>query len=192
MKKLLIDLDEVICISEFLPELNKFNHSSFKLEDFENYYIDDCLGSKEKIEEFNKSLANKNLYNKPYIIEGSIESIEKLSKHYEIFILSSCINPFIVDKSSRIFSDKYNFIRKHLPFINPNNIIFTGSKNIFKADVQIDDYIKNLKSDIPTKLLFTAYHNKKLNNELHEFNIKRVNNWKEVLDILLTEKFINN
>ena len=62
-------------------------------------------------------------------------------------------------------------------------VIFTGYKNIIKADIQVDTYVK-FKNDIPTKLLFTAYHNKKLKDELKEYGIIRVNNWQGIFNLL--------
>ena len=74
---------------------------------------------------------------------------------------------------------------REFDFLDPEKVIFTNSKNIFKADVQIDDRLPNLKGDVKLKLLFNAYHNKNISDEeLKENNVIRVKNWKEIEEIL--------
>ena len=54
------------------------------------------------------------------------------------------------------------------------------------ADIRIDDSMEKLNGPAQTKLLFTAYHNENINDEeLKKNNIQRVNNWKEIEQILL-------
>ena len=87
--------------------------------------------------------------------------------------------------------DKYSFLRKALPFLNPKNFIFTSAKHLFKADIQIDDCTSNFSSSVTTKILFPSYHNKELTSEELEAQgivragIEWKEGWKEVLDILL-------
>ena len=85
------------------------------------------------------------------------------------------------------FKHKYDFLIKNFPYLDPHKFILTGYKNALVADVQIDDRFDNLQSKhIKTKLLMTAYHNKKIADE--ELNLKgvtRVNSWDEIANILL-------
>ena len=74
-----------------------------------------------------------------------------------------------------------------MDFIPPHNYIFTADKSIINCDIKIDDKIKNIEG-AKTKLLFTAWHNKELTDEdLKLENIIRVNNWKEIEEILLSD-----
>ena len=76
---------------------------------------------------------------------------------------------------------------KKLDFIEPRNYIFSADKSIINCDIKIDDKIDNIEG-ASMKLLFTAWHNKKLSKEeLKGKNIIRVNNWKEIAEILLNE-----
>ena len=82
-------------------------------------------------------------------------------------------------------------MRKYLPFINPRKYIFTSSKSLIKADIQIDDLASNMNSDVETKVLFPSYHNKNVSDEeLKKMGIVRAGTdwrkgWEEVLKILL-------
>ena len=58
-------------------------------------------------------------------------------------------------------------LRKILPFIKPENFIFTSAKHLFKAYAKIDDRLSNFsdKDDIELKILFPSYHNKDVTEE---------------------------
>ena len=62
-KKLLIDVDEVICNSGFLPLVNEFKNTNYKIDDFTDYYLDDyVLSSEKEKQEFYKYYLEKNSY----------------------------------------------------------------------------------------------------------------------------------
>lgn len=192
MKKvLLLDVDEVICFSGFLSYINEFLGSSYVIDDFEDYYLDEVAIPKDRFIDFNKFIANKNLYENAEILPRAVEVIKKLNEVYDIYICSSCINPFDVKKSGRLFKDKYNFLYEFLPFISPEKYIFTNAKSLINADIQIDDRLDNLNSNVSQKILFPSYHNHGVSNkELLEKGVLRAGDdwrlgWDEVERILL-------
>ena len=183
MKKIiLLDVDEVICFSGFLEVSNEFMGTNFDIDYFTDYYIDEVLVPKERFDEFNKFLLGKNLYENAKLLPNGVRVIEKLNKYYDIYPCTSCINPFDLNGSGKLFKDKYDFLLKTIPFIRPQNFIFTDTKNLFKADIQIDDRIQKLESsDVKIKILFPSYHNKSISDEeLKEKNIIRAGyDWRE-------------
>ena len=186
MKKLLIDIDEVICTSTLLDEMNKFLGTNYKLNDFHEYYIDDILGSDENKQKFYEKIQYIDLYHNATIMDNAVEVLKKLSTKYEIYICSNCVMFCNKNNSGHFYKHKYDFLINNFPFIDPENFIFTGAKNIFKADIQIDDRLNNLKGEVTTKLLFDSYHNHDISDEeLSQLNVKRVHNWNEIADILL-------
>ena len=189
MKKILLDVDEVITFSGFVEAVNDFMHTNYVVDDFTDYYIDQVCIPDDKREEFNKFLNNRNLYENPNILPDAIEVIEKLNKKYDIYICSACVSPMNIEGSGRIFADKYNFLIKYLPFLNPEHFIFTAVKNIFKADIQIDDRVNNFENDVEMKILFPSYHNKDV---IVDDDIIRVGydyhyGWKEIEKLLLND-----
>lgn len=76
LKKILIDIDEVICTSSLLDEMNKFLGTDYKLDDFKKYYIDDILGSDLNKEIFYKTLQNIDLYKVAKIFDNVIEILK--------------------------------------------------------------------------------------------------------------------
>lgn len=194
-KKLLLDVDEVICFSGFLEAVNDFMDTNYEIDDFTDYYIDEVVIPKDRFDEFNRFVNNRNLYENVHILPGAIDTIKRLNEEYDIYICSSCVNDFDVNGSGRIFADKYNFLIRTLPFLNPKKFIFTSVKNMFKADIQIDDRIANFDTDIETKILFPSYHNKDvLDDELLEKGILRVgydwrSGWQEIETLLNSKEF---
>ncbi len=186
-KKILIDVDEVICDSGFLNMLNEYLNTNYTIDFFKTYYIEEDVMSDENQKlDFYQFISKKNPYEYATIYKGAKETIEKLNEVYDVYICSSCAMNCLKKESGLYFKNKYEFIVENFPYIDINKIILTGSKNIFSADIQIDDKFSHLQSDIPLKLLFTSYHNKNLSKEeLQEKNVRRVNNWDEIAKILL-------
>lgn len=192
MKKvLLLDVDEVITFSGILDAVNEYMNTDYKIDDFTNYYIDEVAIPKDKFLDYNNFLMNRDFYKTPHILPNAIEVIKELNEVYDVYICSSCINPLDVDNSGFIFKDKFNFLVNLLPFINPKHFIFTSSKHLIKADIQIDDLVDNLKNDTELRILFPSYHNKEYTNEeLEKLGIVRAGSdwrtgWEEVRKILL-------
>ena len=191
-KSLLLDVDEVVCFAGFLPAINEFMNTDYKIGDTDNYYLDEAFIPKEKFEEFQEYLSSIDLYEKAELLPGAKEVIEELNYLYDLHVCSSCINPFNVYKSAKAFSDKYNYLISVLPFLDPNKFIFTSSKYLLVADILIDDRLNNLKSNnIDTKILFPSYHNQNItDNELINNNVIRAgydwnDGWNEVEKILV-------
>lgn len=191
MKKILLDVDGVVCFPGFLNAVNEFMGTNYKLDDFKEYFIDKVAIPQEFFNDFNEFLNMRNIYDDAIVLPNAVETIEKLNRLYDIYICSSCINPFDLYGSGRLFKDKYEFLINTLPFIRPENYVFTSTKHIFKADIQIDDLLSNFDSDIGTKILFPSYHNKNISNEeLKSKGIIRAgynyeNGWDEVSKILI-------
>lgn len=185
-KKMLVDLDYVICYPGFLKILNDFLGTHYVEDDFEEYIIDPVIGSQEKINEFYEYYLLQDGYKDAVLIDGAKEALERLSEFYDIHICTACVMFGVERKSAKLFKDKFEYLMKEFSFIDPEKIIFTNSKNIFKVDVQIDDRLPNLLGDTRIKLLFDAYHNRNVSDsELQKENVIRVKNWKEIENILL-------
>lgn len=184
MKKILIDVDEVICNTTFLYYINEFLNSKYKLEDFDTYYLDEII-PEDKREKFYDFYIKHDVYEKSEIIEGAYEGLEWINENFEMYLLTSSIMYNKERESGKLFADKYNFILNKFPFINPESIIFSNAKNMMVADIQVDDRLKNLLGPVTNKILFSAYHNKNIDdNELKDKGIIRINSWKELVDFL--------
>ncbi len=189
--KMLLDVDEVICFMGMLEAVNEFLGTSYEIDDFTDYYIDGAVIKEENMPRFNEFLKTRNLYEPPKLLPHAIEVLERLSKVVDIYICTSCVNPFDVENSGKLFLDKYNFLIKYLPFLDPKKFIFTGAKQVFKMDIQVDDRLSNLDEQIEYKILFPSYHNKNITQEeLDEKNAMRAgvdwrNGWTVLEDMVM-------
>ncbi len=107
------------------------------------------------------------------VLEGAQEVIADLSQHYEIFIATAAME---VPTS---FSEKYIWLRKHFPFLDPMNYIFCGHKYMLQTDYLIDDNPKHFDVFPGTGLLFDSPFNQHVNHH------RRVKSWWEIRGILL-------
>lgn len=190
-KDLLLDIDDVYCFPGFLDAINTFLGKNYVIDDFSDYYMDEVAIPKERFAEFNRFLNTRNLYENAQILPYADEVLKELNKVYNIYPCSSCINPFNIASSGRLFVDKYNFLIRTIPYIKPEHYIFTNVKYLCRGDIQIDDRLPNLHKHIETRILFPSYHNKTISNdELSKNGILRAGydwriGWLKVADILL-------
>jgi len=191
MKKvILIDVDDVVCENHFHKLVNEFYALNGKpllktLEGLPANYEEIIFEKPDEQKAFDDYYLSHDSYRDLKTIDGSIEAIRELSKNNDVFFVTSCIHGHREGEFARQYVDKFNWILENLPFIPPKHFIATNIKSMFKADVIIDDRLKNLEGDYKTKILFTSFHNKKYTNkELEGAGVVRANSWKEILGLL--------
>lgn len=173
VKRIAIDMDEVM--SHFSKKcLDMFN------EEFStNYMVADLEGKKlahlnEKFsDKVNQYLAHETFFLDLEVIKDSQEVIQKLSEHYDIYIVTAAM------EFPASLAPKYEWLKTHFSFLNEHHFVFCGDKSIIHADYLIDDTPRNLHTFKGEGILFTAPHN------AHEMGYTRLNNWREVEDYFL-------
>lgn len=164
MKKIMIDMDDVICTGGFIALVNKFLNSNYKLEDCKNYYIQDLI-PQDKMEKWSKFFEENDLYNEVYLLPKAYDVIEKLNKKYEVYISTAYIFRDKEEISGQVLKNKFNYLYKTLPFIKPYQYIFINNKCLLDCDIIIDDKLSNLQGKAKIKILFPAYHNKNIDRK---------------------------
>ena len=181
-KRLMVDMDDVICTNGFLCLMNKYLGTSYGYSDFDGFYMQDKIPNKE---EFFKWFVNQNVYDYCELNPGCYEVLKELNEEYDLFIGTSYIWKEIVNKSGFVLEQKFEYLQRELPFISPYQYIFLTDKTILDVDIKIDDRIENLDG-ADTKLLFSAYHNLNYSDaELNDMGIERMNNWFDIRDRLM-------
>ena len=192
MKKIMIDMDDVICEGGFLYQLNKFLGTNYKESDMKSYYMQDMI-PEERRDEWNHYLAAQNLYvDGNRLLDGVKEVIKKLSEFYEVYIVTAYIIRENPTECGQHLFNKFEWLCKELPFLHPSRFCFVNDKSLIECDIKIDDRWSNLSGNSETKLLFDAYHNRNISEaELEAAGVQRVCSWRDIESILLKEPCCN-
>jgi 5'(3')-deoxyribonucleotidase len=103
----------------------------------------------------------------------SQEVIQALMQRYDVYITTAAM------EYPTSFTDKFEWLRDHFPFIPWTNIVFCGDKSIIAADYLLDDTVRHFKQFRGEGIIFTAPHN------INEQGYRRVHNWLEVRELFL-------
>lgn len=163
-----IDMDEVMAdtFGAILREFNQRTELGLTVEQLVGKKIYDIMP--EHVEEIRDILASDGFFRRLDVIEHAQEVVKKLSEHYDIYIVTAAME---VPSS---FHDKYEWLKTHFPFLDAQQFVFCGRKNIVATDYLIDDNPKQLAIHTGKPLMFTAPHNR------NHTEFERLNNWKEV------------
>jgi 5'(3')-deoxyribonucleotidase len=101
-------------------------------------------------------------------IDGAIEAVHRLSKHYDCYILSTA--PW---RNPSAWSDKVAWVTKYLDDIFHKRIVITHCKHLCKGDYLIDDRSKHGVTEFE--------------GEWIHFGSERFPNWDAVLEYLLPQ-----
>ena len=109
------------------------------------------------------------LFAKMKPMEGAIEAVHELKKHYDLFILSTA--PW---NNPSAWSDKVEWVTKYLDDVFHKRLIISHRKDLCQGDYLIDDRGKNGTSEFA--------------GEWIEFGSGQFPNWESVLRYLLPKE----
>ena len=140
----------------------------------------EALNNKDEVEGFpdhhdavTSFTFRKDFFRTMAVNENSQDVMKKLNQKYDVFIVSSAM------EFPNSLIEKLEWLNEHFPFLHWKQFVFCGRKSVVHGDYMIDDLPHNLETFNGNQLLFTAPHNMQFNH------FKRVNNWKEIGDLLL-------
>ena len=174
MLRLTLDMDDVLADThEKLMDiiLNDFTNTITEKELRENS-IKTLLHPKQ-LAKLHKIMNSEGFFTDIPVKKDAKEVVYSLSKYYEIFIATACM------EFPNSFKDKFDWLHHHFGFIPWTNIVFCGYKSIIHSDYLIDDHVRNLVDFKGEGILFTAAHN------LRDTTFKRVSSWKDVSELFL-------
>lgn len=138
----------------------------------EKLSIDDVAGKleAEAFPEQLKLVAEPGFFRFLPVMPGSQESLSKLNDRHKIIIVS------LATEFPYSLTDKQLWLDENFPFISWRQVVLCGDKQLIKADVMIDDHLKNLDNFDGETIMFSQPHNLLVNNSRH----RRVNSWAEI------------
>jgi len=174
MLRLTLDMDDVLADThEKLIDivLNDFTNTLTEKE-LRSKALKDIVHPKQ-MTKLHKIMNTTGFFADIPVKKDAVEVVYALSKYYEIFVATACM------EFPNSFKDKFDWLHKHFGFIPWTNIVFCGYKSIIHSDYLIDDHVRNLVAFKGEGILFTAPHN------LRDTTFKRVSSWKDVSELFL-------
>ena len=187
-KRLMIDMDDVICVNGFLHMINKYLGSNYTIDDFDEFYMQDILDDKDSFFEWFK---NQNMYDYCELMPDCYDVMYELNKKYDEFSLNK-IRKFynLIEKMATLSPNlSYSHYVELLPIKDINKINYyikiceeqnlgvrdlrnkikskeyerldenTKNKLINKEEEKIEDFIKN-------PILIKNSYNEEINEKL--------------------------
>ena len=174
MLRLTLDMDDVladthkklvdIILNDFATTLTEKELHSKALKE---------LLHPKQMKRLNNIIDSQGFFSNIEVMHGATEAVFNLSRYYEIFVATACM------EFPTSFKDKFDWLSKHFSFIPWTNIVFCGYKSIIQSDYLIDDHVRNLAVFKGEGILYSAPHN--LNNN----TFRRVADWNEVSELFL-------
>lgn len=184
VKRVMVDMDNVITDGRFKEYLERYFNIKINLDLAPYAYVQ--YFAKSDPEGFWKWAYDRDFYDDAPLLDGCAEILEKLNQSHDVYVVTTYLWNECLDYSGRNLWHKYEYLRKMLPFIEPEKLIFTSDKSNMHFDIRIDDCLDNLRGGADAKLLFTAWHNKNISaREIANAGVTRVDSWYEIGKILL-------
>lgn len=156
-----VDCDGVVCNlnSVWLSRYNRDYNDTLTSDDILGwdmipYVKPECGG---KIYEY---LSDKTLYDEAPRIEGALEGVKALRELGHRVVFCTSTNLYMSGRKLRWLSDN-GFLTLQFGNISPDYTEM-NDKGLLRADVLIDDHIKNLERFQGEKILFAQPHNQKV------------------------------
>ena len=173
-KRIAVDMDEVLAdaFSELLLRYNRDHGASITKADLNGTSLWNIVPQDHhaRLESY---LQAEDFFEDLPVMDGSQEVLAGLAEQYEVFIATAAM------EFPNSFVPKYRWLRRHFPFLSPQNFVFCGNKGILQADFLIDDMPRHFQYFQGEGILFSAPHNALVTG------YRRVNNWREVGELFL-------
>jgi 5'-nucleotidase len=171
MKRILVDMDGVL--ADVYHRFFELHEADFGIR----LSVNDIKGLKEAKAFPNqlKWVNTPGFFRSVPVMQGSQSGLMKLNEKFEVIVAS------MATEFPESLTDKQLWLMEHYPFISWKQIVFCGCKDIIKADIMIDDHLKNLDNFKGETIIFTQPHNINIPDSQH----RRVDSWEEIEKLLL-------
>ncbi|MBS7344787.1 MAG: 5'-3'-deoxyribonucleotidase [Caryophanon sp.] len=167
-KSIAVDMDQVL--ANFIDKAVAASNAHFG-EQLSAYEIFRGEHSEEKRQQFWQIINEPDFFRDLALLdEDAYDVLKELNETYDIYIATAAMD---VPGS---FLAKYDWLREHFPFLNPQYFIFCGNKKVVNADYLIDDTVQQLRNFTGQGILFDQPSNQ------GDTEFPRVHGWKGVRD----------
>lgn len=144
--RIVFDMDDVIVdyVGTIVKEFNEDHLTQYTIEDCTEWKLESVFG-----QAINDYIYFEGRFDDLPIKKDSVKYIEELinSDRYDVFIVSAC--------PPQGFIEKYNWLKKYMPFFNLNRLIPCSEKSAIWCDCIVDDKLDNIEELITNPVINT-------------------------------------
>ena len=172
-----VDFDNVLfpTMQAVLDLYNEQNHDTLTMANLTNYNFYECLDSSiaDKLLEL---FCRKKVYDNLKPLKGAVETLKwAANQGHEIFVLTA------TDVRNLVFKEA--LLKKFFPFIPKENLVRIYRKNLFCADILIEDCLEQLTSSICDRILLDYPYNQDTSAD-YVYDIYRCQDWSPVMNVI--------
>ncbi len=173
-KIICVDMDEVIAdaLGEHILRYNRDFREKLTLADLHGRWIWDYVPP-ERLGVLEQYIRSNDFFAELAVMPDAQRVLERLQDKYEVFIATAAME---VPTS---FTAKFEWLKRHFPFIRPSHIVFCGDKGILRGDYLIDDNPRQLRRFRGEGILYSAPAN------VYVSGFRRVGSWLDVEQMFL-------
>ena len=169
--RIAIDMDEVMAdaLGEHIRRYNAAFGANVTPADLQGHHLEEWApaAQRKKIDQ----MLDASFFADLTLMPDCQEVIRELSLDHDVYIVTAAMEVPVS------FDAKFQWLRRHFPFIPTSHIVFCGDKGIIDADYLIDDRSRHFSHFRGQGLLFSAPHN------AAETGHQRVSSWQEVREV---------
>lgn len=159
-------------LGEHIVRYNRDFNENITLADLQGKWLWDVV-STDRHHALQGYLDSEDFFESLVVMPEAQRVIKRLQQSYDVFIATAAME---VPAS---FEQKFRWLAKHFPTIQPSNIVYCGDKGILNAEFLIDDNPRQLRRFQGEGILFSSPHN------IAVQGYKRVNDWLDVEKLFL-------
>lgn len=174
MERIAIDMDDVLAdaLGRRLERYNTDFGASLTREALRGQRIYDAVPAQHR-DRLRSHLMEPGFFGNLEVIKGAQDVVYELAHEYDIYIVTAAME---VPTS---LSEKYVWLLRHFPFLDPLNFVFCGHKHIVAAHYLIDDTPSHFETFTGEGIVFTSAKN------VGETRYRRVDTWEDVRTMFL-------
>lgn len=173
-KIICVDMDEVIAdaLGEHLSRYNRDFQEHLTAQDLQGRWIWDYVPP-DRLHVLERYMRSDDFFVNLPVMPHAQRVLERLQERYEVYIATAAM------EIPTSFTAKFEWLKKHFPFIRPSHIVFCGDKGILRGDFLIDDNPRQLRRFHGEGILYNAPANAFIPG------FRRVNDWIAVEKLFL-------
>lgn len=174
---LAVDIDGVLndLVPKTLKLYNSRTNKNIQMEDITSYSFHECL-PKEDANGIVALFKEKELWDSLEPLPGSQKVLRQLANQGNRIVIATATDP-------RNFEWKCDWVTRHYPFIQTDNVIRIMDKGLLKVDVLIDDHMDNLTGCFCERVCMDYLYNKDDSKD-YAYDIYRVKSWDEIPTVI--------